>query len=172
MKPSPHRTSLHRHSTMPFGLWAFCVDIIVMMRCYACFTTTSRRIWHAVPLPACASAWMGVFHKLVNKPGEGTVRYVDRALGQTSPPAGLHISCRFLSESEPEWKHVLTSRRAQSKPEVQAFFGLPDSEELLEKFQCTLVQSYACTNNHFTTPRLVCAAPLNAACTCTLHSTA
>jgi hypothetical protein len=44
----------------------------------------------------------------------------------------------------------------QSKSEVQAFFGLPDSEELLEKFQCTLVQSYACTNNHFTTPRLVC----------------
>ena len=53
----------------------------------------------------------------------------------------LHVSC------------------AQSKPEVQAFFGLPDSEELLEKFQCTLVQSYACTNNHFTTPRLVRAAP-------------
>ena len=45
--------------------------------------------------------------------------------------------------------------RAQSKSEVQAFFGLPDSEELLEKFQCTLVQTYACTNNHFTTPRLV-----------------
>ena len=43
---------------------------------------------------------------------------------------------------------------------MQAFFGLPDSEELLEKFQCTLVQSYACTNNHFTTPRLVGAAPL------------
>ncbi len=61
---------------------------------------------------------------------------------------------------------TVPSPPAQSKPEVQAFFGLPDSEELLEKFQCTLVQSYACTNNHFTTPRLVGAAPPHPVAAC------
>lgn len=44
----------------------------------------------------------------------------------------------------------------QSKSELQAFFALPPTEELLEKFGCTLLQSYGCINNHFTTPRQVC----------------
>ena len=38
---------------------------------------------------------------------------------------------------------------------MQLEFALPPTEELLEKFSCTLVQSYSCTNNYFTTPRQV-----------------
>lgn len=43
----------------------------------------------------------------------------------------------------------------QSKSELQTCFALPATEQLLERFVCTLVQSYKCSNNHFTTPRQV-----------------
>ncbi len=45
----------------------------------------------------------------------------------------------------------------QVKSDLQVYFALPPTEALLEQFPCTLVQSYTCTNKHFTTPRQVLA---------------
>jgi len=43
----------------------------------------------------------------------------------------------------------------QTKTDAQQLFGLPATEEVLEKFGCTLVQMYSCRHNAFTGPREV-----------------
>lgn len=49
--------------------------------------------------------------------------------------------------------YYLTTPQAQS--DAQQLFGLPHTEEVLEKFTCTLVQTYSCRHNAFTGPREV-----------------
>lgn len=47
------------------------------------------------------------------------------------------------------------ARSPQSSSEVQELFGLPESEELMEKFNCTLLQTMECQHNPFSKPQQV-----------------
>jgi hypothetical protein len=44
---------------------------------------------------------------------------------------------------------------SQVKSHAQQLFGLPATEETLETFSCSLVQSYSCRHNAFTGPKEV-----------------
>jgi len=44
---------------------------------------------------------------------------------------------------------------SQGSGEVQQLFGLPESEELMEKFSCTLLQTVECRHNTFSKPQQV-----------------
>lgn len=39
---------------------------------------------------------------------------------------------------------------------MQDMFGLPETEELMEKFPCTLIQTLECGHNPFSKPQQVC----------------
>ncbi|KAK9831260.1 hypothetical protein WJX74_009729 [Apatococcus lobatus] len=43
----------------------------------------------------------------------------------------------------------------QGSEEVRALFGLPEEEELMEAFPCSLMQTYTCTDNSFTDTRKI-----------------
>ena len=44
---------------------------------------------------------------------------------------------------------------SQGSSEVQDLFGLPEDEELMEKFPCQLVQTMECLHNTFSKPTQV-----------------
>jgi len=48
-----------------------------------------------------------------------------------------------------------SARSPQGSGEVQQLFGLPESEELMEKFSCTLLQTVECRHNTFSKPQQV-----------------
>lgn len=50
----------------------------------------------------------------------------------------------------------------QGSEEVRALFGLPEEEELMEAFPCSLLQTYTCPDNSFTDARQVALMPYEA----------
>lgn len=57
--------------------------------------------------------------------------------------------------TQPQETSEQSGRSPQGSGEVQQLFGLPESEELMEKFTCTLLQSFECPHNTFSKPQQV-----------------
>lgn len=69
--------------------------------------------------------------------------------GGISAAAGT-IAARGGSEQAPAAKPATPAAKARSPGALQEFFGLPDSENILESFSCTLLQQVSCSHNAFT----------------------